>query len=456
MDATATVAADLLVIGWGKAGKTLARSQARAGRQVVLVEADPLMAGGTCINIGCVPTKALVHRAAERGEREPAAYFTDSMDFRDRLTAKLRQANYAMVADEQLANVVFGQASFVEPHLVRVQQADSDLLVRADQVIINTGSMPVLPEVPGLATSAQVIDSTTAQYLDELPTRLIVYGAGRIGLEMADIFTGFGSQVTVLNRGKRLLASEDADVAASLEQAMQTRGTTFIHQAQLLSVRDVASGIEANIRTPAGDQLLTADKMLVATGRRPRTDGLRLAEVGIETGPRGEVIVDEYLRTSVPGVWAVGDVNGGPQFTYISYDDYRIVAAQLSGDLGPSTADRVAVPNTLFCTPPLGRVGLSEDEARAQGHAVVVKASPVAQIAVMPRPKAVEQTAGLIKLLVDAHTDLILGAAWHSIDAQEVINLIALAMRAGVTASQLRDGIWTHPSTTEALNGVLA
>lgn len=446
---------DLLVIGWGKAGKTLARGQALAGRKVVLVEVDQQMVGGTCINVACVPTKALVHRAANRANRPADDYFRDSLNFRDQLTSKLRAANYAMVDDVEGTTVLFGAAAFEGPNQVRVSGADGDWLVNATQIVINTGSTPVWLPIDGLADSAHVIDSTGAQFLEELPERLLVLGGGRIGLEMAEIFARFGSQVTVLEVGERLLPTEDADVAASVTQAMTDAGVQFVLGAKLLSVRDEADGVLAKVSTPDGEQELSAAKLLVATGRRPLTDGLQLDRAGIQLGDRGEVVVDEYLRTNVPGIWAVGDVNGGPQFTYISYDDHRIVAPQLAGRLGASTNDRVAVPNTLFLTPPLGRVGLSEDEARAQGLDILVKSKPVAKIAMMPRPKAIQETHGLIKIIVDAQTDLILGAAWHSVDAQEVINMMALAIRAGVTAAELRDGIWIHPSTVEALNEVL-
>lgn len=451
-----TLDADLLVIGWGKGGKTLARTQALAGRRVVLVEADENMVGGTCINVGCVPTKALVHRAAERRSDDPAPYFEGALRFRDALTTKLRLANRAALEGLEGVTLLFGWASFVEPHLVKVTMGGDEVLVRAEQVVINTGSTPVIPPIPGLAESSRVIDSTGAQELDELPARLIVLGGGPIGLEMADMFARFGSAVTLVERAERLVPREDEDVAASVQSALADAGVDCMLGASLTAVADDADGIVAELTVNGEPRTLRADRLLVVVGRTPAIDGLNLDAAGIETGARGEIVVDEYLRTTAPGVWAIGDVNGGPQFTYISYDDYRIVAPQLAGGLRRSTLDRTAIPTTLFLTPPLARVGLSETQARAQVLEVVVKAKRVADIAAMPRPKALEETHGLIKLVIDAATDQILGAALHTIDAQEVINLVALAMRAGVTAAELRDGVWTHPSTTEALNEVLA
>lgn len=260
------------------------------------------------------------------------------------------------------------------------------------------------------------------------------------------MFARFGAQVTVLSRDP-LLAREDDDVAASVRAALTDCGVKIVEGV------DIEEVTPAVVRTTGGE--FPADAVLAAIGRVPVVpDGLDAA--GIDVDERGFIVVDDQLRTTASGVWAVGDVNGGPQFTYISHDDHRIVAAQLLGDGGRSRADRVAVPTTTFTTPPLARVGLSERDAREQGRAIVVHAAKVADIAVMPRPKAVGQTHGIVKFVVDADTDQVLGCAWHGVDAQEVINLVALAMRARVPATELRDGIWIHLSSTEALNGVLA
>lgn len=267
------------------------------------------------------------------------------------------------------------------------------------------------------------------------------------------MFAGFGAQVTVLERGERILAREDADVAASVAQALADRGVEVRTGARVVELDD--DGQTVTVVLEDGSRL-TAHAVLAAVGRVPATEGLGLDTAGIETDDSGAVVVDDHLRTSVEGVFAVGDVNGGPQQTYVSYDDHRIVLAQLTGDGRRSTADRVAVPTTTFVTPPFARVGASEEELRAKGVDVAVHAKPVAKIAAMPRPKTLGETHGLIKFCVDPETDLVLGAARHTVDAQELVNLVALAMRAGVTASELRDGIWTHPSTTEALNEVLS
>jgi probable pyridine nucleotide-disulfide oxidoreductase len=443
---------DLLVIGWGKGGKTLARSLGSAGRRVVLVERDDAMIGGTCINIACVPTKALVHQAeSRRPGDEPDAYLARAVETRDGLVGRLREANRQLLATVDAVTLVRGQARFSGDRTVLVTSGAEVLEIVGEHVVINTGTEPRLPGIPG-ETGPRVHDSTGLQHLDRVPERLAIIGAGPIALEFAGMFARFGSAVTLVVRGASILPDEDDDVRASVEGALGDAGVRILTGAAIERIDD--DGAAATVVTSAG--AVPADAVLLATGRTPVTAALDLAAGGIAADERGFVTVDDRLRTSADGVWAVGDVNGGQQRTPISLDDHRIVLAQLTGDGSRSRADRVAVPTTTFMTPPLARVGITEREARARGLDVLVAAKPVAQIAAMPRPKAVGETHGIIKLVVDARTDLVLGAALHTIDAQEVINLVALAMRTGVTAAELRDGIWTHPSSTEALNEVLA
>lgn len=446
-DATQTVDTDLLVIGWGKAGKTLAKDLGSRGRRVVLVERDDTFVGGSCINVACVPTKDLIDSAEHRADAEPAAYLRQAIASRDSLVARLRAANRAMLETVEAVTLISGEASFVGPHRVRVRAGDETLEITAEQIAINTGSSPLLPELPGI-DGPNVHTSQSIQHIAALPERLAIVGGGFIAMEFASMFAAFGSQVVVLERSPRFGAGLDDDVREAVLAALTDRGVRILTDAAVESID------QTGVNTPAGR--VDADAVLVATGRRPETAALNLDAAGITTDERGFIVVDERLATSAPGIWAAGDVNGGPQFTYISLDDYRVIASQLVGDGSRTTADRSAVPNTTFITPPLARVGLSEREARRQGVDHVVAVKNVADIAAMPRPKILGETHGLIKVLIDPGTDLVLGATVFCTDAQEVINLVALAMRAGVTATQLRDGIWTHPSSTEALNEVLA
>ncbi len=438
-----TLSADLLVIGWGKAGKTLAGKAAAAGREVVLVERDPGMIGGACINVACIPTKALVTAAARRtDEDDPQAYLADALKWRDVLTSRLNAANASML---EVAGVttVMGEARFVGPRRVAVETADGTVEIEADAVVVNTGSLPRPAGVPG-GDLPHVHDSLSIQHIEHLPARLVVVGAGAVGLEFAAMFADFGSDVTLLNRG-RVLADEDDDVRDSVLGALRDAGIRVVEGAEVQEISDAA------VVTSGGT--FDADAVLVATGRVPLVpQGLEVA--GVELDSRGFIAVDDQLRTSAAGIWAVGDCNGGPQLTYISLDDYRIVASQLLGDGGRSRADRVAVPTTTYLTPPYSRVGMTEKEAREQGRDVLTALKPVGELAMMPRPKIERQTTGVVKVVVDAHSDEILGFAYHGIESQEVINLVALAMRTGITASQLRDSIWVHISATELLNEI--
>jgi pyruvate/2-oxoglutarate dehydrogenase complex dihydrolipoamide dehydrogenase (E3) component len=452
-----TLTVEVLVIGWGKGGKTLAGALGRQGRTVAMVEQSNRMYGGSCINIACVPTKRLVHSAELRRDADdPQQWFSAAVAGRDALIDKLRARNHAMLDDIDAVTLIDGQARFIGPHEVEVSAGEDRLLVRAETIVINTGTEPARPPIPGIATSARVHDSTTIQHVDPLPRRLLIVGGGYVGLEFAGMFAGFGSRPTLVDRNDRFMPDEDRDIADAARELLEASGVEVLLETHIERVDDLDGAAIATLVTGTRTRDVSFDAVLIATGRRPVTDGLGLDAAGVEVDDRGFVIVDERLRTSAPGVFAVGDVNGGPQFTYISLDDNRIVMSQLAGSADRTTADRVAVPSTMFLTPPLARVGMNETDARASGRALLIASKRVADIAAMPRPKIVEETHGIIKVIVDAASDLVLGATVFSIDAQEVINLIALAMRAGVTATQLRDGIWTHPSSTEALNEVLA
>ncbi|MBM7500485.1 pyruvate/2-oxoglutarate dehydrogenase complex dihydrolipoamide dehydrogenase (E3) component [Brachybacterium muris] len=452
----------MLVIGWGKGGKTFAGAMAGAGRSVASVEQSSAMYGGTCINIGCVPTKTLIHDAAQRRDGDDAAeFFRKAVDRRDTLIAKLNDVNLHMLADRDTVTVVDGRARIVGPHEVEVTPSAGGsglaehLLISADTVVINTGAVPVLPPLPGV-DGPRIHTSTSIQHVDPFPRRLAVVGAGPIGLEFASMFRDFGSEVTVLARGERILPDEDQDVASGVHELLTEAGIDLRTQVDVTSLEDGTDAVTVHMDTPEGPWQLQADAVLMATGRRPATEDLGLEQAGIETDERGTVVVDAQLRTSAEGVFAMGDVHGGQQQTYLSLDDHRVVLDALTGSGTRRTDDRVAVPATTFLDPPMSSVGIGAEQARSEGLDVRTVMVPVAGIKAMPRPKAVGDPRGFIKIVVDSSTDQLLGARLLHVDSQEVINLLALAMRAGVTASELRDGIWTHPSSTEALNEVLA
>ncbi|MFD8028507.1 FAD-dependent oxidoreductase [Streptomyces sp. NPDC059717] len=449
--------ADLLVIGFGKGGKTLAAAMGRLGRRVVMVEQSALMYGGTCINIGCVPTKALIHRASARPEdADPQAWYSASVASTATLTSAMRDKNFRMLDSLDSVTVVTGTAAFLDDKRVEVVAGDDRLEITADTIVVNTGAESVVPDIPGLRGRAHLVTGTDLIGSPDLPRRLAVIGGGYQGLEFAAMVRRYGSEVTVLEVADRILPREDEDVAQAAEEILREEGITFVTGARVSQVADTEGAAIVHYEANGAAGTVEAEAVLAAAGRAPRTAELRLEAAGVRTTANGAIEVDEYLRTSRPHIFAMGDVNGGPQFTYISLDDYRIVADQLSGEGKRSTTDRVAVPYTLFTTPPLARVGLTENEARAAGRSVRVASKAVADLAAMPRASIVGEVRGLMKFVVDAETDEILGAALLSVDAQELVNTVALAMRSGVTASGLRGAIWTHPSSTEAFNEVLA
>jgi probable pyridine nucleotide-disulfide oxidoreductase len=455
METTTSLTADVLVVGFGKGGKTAAHALTDAGKRVILIEQSENMYGGTCPNVGCVPTKMLVHYAnSKRPEDDAQQFFANSTAGVRALTSAFRAGNFEALDGKDTATVITGAATFLDPHTVAVGEGSDRITVTAPTILINTGSEPVVPPIPGLADSSHLISSTELTRTSNLPERLVVLGGGYLGLEFAAIYRRFGTHVTVLEAADRLLPREDEDITDVVTEILTGDGIDVITGVKIIEVRD--DGAVSTIVYEKAGQTYTveASALLPATGRKPVTADLRLDAAGVRTAPNGAIEVDEHLRSSQPHIYALGDVNGGEQFTYISLDDARIVLDQLMGEGKRTTADRTAVPHTLFITPPLATVGLTESQARAQGLNIKVARERVADIIAMPRAYTVEETRGVMKFIVDADTDLIIGAALLSIDAQELINTVALAIRRNVTATELSDAIYTHPSSTEAFNEV--
>ena len=446
-----------IIIGFGKGGKTLAAYLADQGQSVAIVERSDKMYGGTCINIACIPTKTLVyeaHKSLCRGERsfeEKAADYRRAIARKNEVTGFLRGKNYAMLADRDNVDVITGTASFVSPHEVEVKTADKTLLLSGERIFINTGGETVIPPIEGVRENPRVYTSTTMLELEDLPRRLVIFGGGYIALEFASFYAEFGSRVTILERGSRFLAREDADVADSVRKALENKGVTIITGASASAVRDAGDEAEVRFILDGTEQALPADAILLATGRRPLTAGLNLEAAGVKTTEQGAIAVDERLQTSVPHIWALGDVKGGPQFTYISLDDFRIVRDALYGEGKRVASDRDPA-YTVFMDPPLGRVGLTEQAARDKNLDIKVAVLPAAAI---PRARLMGETTGMLKAVVDAKTGTILGCALHCADAGEMINVVETAIRAGKGYTFLRDMIYTHPSMTEALNDLL-
>ena len=425
---------DVIIIGFGKGGKTLAAEFAKRGQKVAIIERSDKMYGGTCINIGCIPTKTLVHQAKMASAlkdatfEERSEFYRNAVSVKESVTSALRDKNYHNLADNPNVTVYTGIGSFVSADVVAVRTATEEIRLTSKQIIINTGAETVIPPIEGVAGNPFVYTSTSIMELADLPRRLVIIGGGYIGLEFASMYASFGSQVTVLESYPELIAREDRDIAASVKETLEKKGIVFRMNAKVQSVNRVEDKAIVTFADSQTDEVfvLEADAVLLATGRRPNTKDLNLEVAGVEVDVRGAIIVDEYLKTTNPNIRAVGDVKGGLQFTYISLDDYRIVREDLFGDKERRTGDRNPVSYSVFIDPPLSRIGLNEEEARRQNRDIIVKKLPVMAI---PRAKTLGETDGLLKAIIDKNTGKILGCVLFAPDSGEVINTVAVAMR---------------------------
>lgn len=445
---------DAIIIGFGKGSKTLAAELAKRNFTVAMIERSDKMYGGTCINIGCIPTKTLVH-SAELADKNASweqkqAYYRRSVARKEEVTSFLRQKNYHNLADNPNITVYTGTGSFIAPDAVEVRMAEETIQLQAPQIFVNTGAETVIPPIEGVRDNPKVYTSTSIMELEELPKHLVIVGGGYIGLEFASMYASFGSQVTVLESYAELIAREDRDIAASVQEVLEKKGVAFRLNARVQSVDGTVVVYQDAV---TGEVLrLDADAILLATGRRPNTAGLNLAAAGVEVDERGAIIVNEHLQTTNPNIRAIGDVKGGLQFTYISLDDYRILREDLFGAGERKVSDREPVGYSVFIDPPLSRIGMSEVEARKRGLNIKVNKLPVAAI---PRARTLGNTNGLFKVIVDADTDKIVGCTLFGPESSEVINLVAMAMKTGQEYTFLRDFIFTHPSMSEALNDLM-
>lgn len=452
---------DVIIIGFGKGGKTLAAEFAKRGQKVAIIERSDKMYGGTCINIGCIPTKTLVHQAKMASAlkdatfEERSEFYRNAVSVKESVTSALRDKNYHNLADNPNVTVYTGIGSFVSADVVAVRTATEEIRLTSKQIIINTGAETVIPPIEGVAGNPFVYTSTSIMELADLPRRLVIIGGGYIGLEFASMYASFGSQVTVLESYPELIAREDRDIAASVKETLEKKGIVFRMNAKVQSVNRVEDKAIVTFADSQTDEVfvLEADAVLLATGRRPNTKDLNLEVAGVEVDVRGAIIVDEYLKTTNPNIRTVGDVKGGLQFTYISLDDYRIVREDLFGDKERRTGDRNPVSYSVFIDPPLSRIGLNEEEARRQNRDIIVKKLPVMAI---PRAKTLGETDGLLKAIIDKNTGKILGCVLFAPDSGEVINTVAVAMKTGQDYTFLRDFIFTHPSMSEALNDLFS
>lgn len=446
---------DAIVIGSGQAGNPLAEDLVDHGWTVALIEKAQL--GGTCINTGCTPTKTMIacaqvahyaRNAARWGVRtgEVGVDLRRIVERKNEIVQRFRDGKQSGVDSREHLRLYRGSARFLDARRIAV----ADQVVEGERIFVNTGTRPEIPSIQGLESVAY-LTNTSLMELTELPEHLVVIGGGYIGLEFGQMFRRFGSRVTIVHRGDAVLNREDADVAEELQKALEAEGLQFLLKARPTRVAAKAGMIEVTVDAAGGAQSVTGSHLLLATGRRPDTDDLGLEKAGVKTDARGFIQVNDRLETNVPGIWALGDVKGGPAFTHISYNDYQIVFGNLVEGKDLSIRDRI-VPYSVFTDPQLGRVGMTEREARASGRKLKIGKIPMAWVA-----RAIErdETAGLMKLVVEADSDRILGAAILGTEGGELVQILGALMLARAPYTLLKGAIYIHPTLAEGFYALM-
>ena len=452
---------DAIILGSGQAGNPFAVDLAAKGRRTAMIERAAI--GGTCVNYGCTPTKTMVASAevanlARRGREygiEVGKVSVDMTAVRERkrgVVKKWREGSENRLQQAKLVDVIYGEGSFLGPKQVRVRLNDGgERILTSDLIVIDTGLTAGKPPLPGLE-GVPFLENMSIMELDVLPEHLLVLGGGYVGLEFGQMFRRFGSRVTVVQRGKQLLTNEDSDVADEIAKLLREDGIEILLETTAESVAASGNNIRLTIKVKGESKSKNVEgtHLLVATGRNPNTAKLNLQAAGISTDEHGYIPVNDKLETTVPGIYAVGDVKGGPAFTHISYDDYRVLKANLL-DGGNRTITGRPLPYCVFIDPQLGRIGLTEKQARVQGKKVRVARLPMTSVA-----RAVEtgQSRGFMKALVDPQTDEILGAAVLGMDGGEIMSMIQIAMMGKLKYPVLQSAILAHPLLSESLNNL--
>jgi pyruvate/2-oxoglutarate dehydrogenase complex dihydrolipoamide dehydrogenase (E3) component len=453
---------DAIVVGSGQGGGPLSSALAQSGLKTAIIERKHV--GGTCINEGCTPTKTMVtsgrvaylaRRAADYGvEAGPISIDMTVVRKRKRdIVESFRGGSERRLKETKNLDLLMGDARFVDMKTLEVRMNDGSVRqLTAEKIFLNVGERPAKLTIPGSDT-VPVLNSTTIMELDSVPEHLIVIGGGYVGLEFGQMFRRFGSQVTIIQRRSHLLAREDDDVADEVANILRQDGVEILLESSPKRVEQTNDGhIQLTVETRQGERTITGSHLLAAAGRTPNTDGLGLEATDIQVTQKGYIPCNDQLETSVPGIYVLGDVKGGPAFTHISYDDFRILRTNLLQDGNASIHDRI-VPYTVYIDPQLGRVGLSETEARAQQRAIKVAKMPMSYVA---RALETDETRGFMKAVVDAENNQILGAAILGIEGGEIMSILEVAMMGKLPYTALRDAVFAHPTLAESLNNLFS
>ena len=450
---------DAIVIGSGQAGTPLCQALAAAGMRTALVEKEHV--GGTCVNEGCTPTKTMVasgrvaylaRRGADYGVNVGAIRISmERVRKRKRdIVKEFRRGNEAAIAKQSGLDLIYGEAAFTGPKSIEVRLRDGgQRALTADRIFINAGCRPAVPHLAGL-DEVPYLNSTSIMELAEVPRHLLVLGGGYVGLEFGQLFRRLGSRVTIVQSGPQLLAREDLDVAEAVAEIFKQDGAQVLLNTKAEKASRSGSKVFLKLRVGGKSRNLEGTHLLVVTGRVPNSDTLNLVAAGIATDDRGFIRVNEKLETNVSGIFGLGDIKGGPAFTHISYDDFRIIRSNIIEKGSASTANRI-LPYTVFIDPEFGRIGISELEAKQQGRAVRVAKMPMSYVA---RALEVDETRGFMKALVDPSSGQILGAAVLGIEGGEIMTQIQLAMMGKLPYTVLKDAIFAHPTLAESLNNL--
>jgi len=435
---------DLIILGSGQGGNPLARAFASSGKKVLLIEKDQV--GGTCINRGCTPTKTMVASAKAAYLVKKCADFgvegsfhgvdiQKIIDRKNEIVTSFRASSQKKMEEMEHLDLIFDTARFLDPHTIVLKNQT----VSAPLIVINTGARPMIPKE---YENIPYLDSTSILDVDTLPKHLIVIGSSYIALEFGQMFSRFGSKVTILARSDRIVTREDPDISTAMQEILQDEGIEFIFNAK---VQEVSQEIEVTLE---GGKKIQGTHLLVATGRSPNTHELNLDKAGVKVDDKGFISVDEKLQTSCPHIYAMGDIKGGPAFTHISYDDYRILQDNLLKGENRSLKERM-VPYVVFTDPQLGRIGISEEEAKAKNIPYKIHKIPMNYIA---RAIEIGRTEGLIKAVVCKDTNQILGCTVLGVEGGELMSMLEIAMMGNLTAEALQNAIFAHPTLAEGLN----